>query len=99
MDTTHTALTALRTEVDRLRAYRSSDDLTAIEGNEFRVRYLGAWENPVEAEDDEDYDWQVPTAATVARLDALVADYSRRYGVRLTWTNDGEKNWITFAAK
>ena len=97
------AITALRAEVDRLRSYRCEDELTAIEavrgGHEFRVRYLGAWENPPEAEDDEDYDWQIPTEASAARLDRLAAEYARRFGCKVAWQNDGEKNWISFSAR
>lgn len=65
------------------------------------VRYFGGgwgWEVPEDEEDDGDYDWKRPTAATRAKLDALVA--ARREQIPgLAWRNDGEKCWVTFFVK
>lgn len=94
------AMKSLWNEVNRLREYRSRDDISDIETDEtgtvrFSVRYLGDWEVPADEEDDGDYDWKVPTAATARRLDALVVKYNVN-GVSVTWSNDGEKCWLSF---
>lgn len=97
------AATALRQEVDRRRSYRDSDYLTMIEERDgvlrFSVRYLGNWEVPADEEDDGDYDWKVPTAATKKMLDEMVATYAGRFGVKITWENEGEKNWLGFEVR
>ena len=94
------AIKALRVEVDRLRSYRDSDYLTEIEDRDgvlsFSVRYLGDWEVPADEEDDGDYDWKVPTAATKKRLDEMVRTFANRFGVKIEWHNEGEKNWLGF---
>jgi hypothetical protein len=97
------ALTALRKEIGRMVR---SDDLGEIESgadgdgvvHSFSARNVGDWEVPADEEDDGDYDWKVPTADTVDRLNTLVNSMGRTHGVRLTWANDGEKCWLTFMA-
>ncbi len=65
------------------------------------VRNFGNWEMPSDASDEDedagDYDWKVPTARTRAMLDSLVKEYTTP-DVKVTWFNQGEKNWITFIA-
>ncbi len=95
------AAQTLRNEMDRTRDYRDSSYLTEIEERQagvlaFSVRYWGDWEVPADEEDDGDYDWKVPTAATKKKLDEIVRTYSNRFGVKVTWFNEGEKNWLGF---
>jgi hypothetical protein len=95
-----TAADAVRNDVDRMRSYRDSDYLSAIEERNgalcFSVRYLGDWEVPADEEDDGDYDWKVPTAASRKKLDEMCKTYSLRFGVTVSWHNEGEKEWIGF---
>src|SRR5262245_1872978 len=88
------ALTALRQEVNRRRDPGPCAELTPIDGDGFSVRYFGDWEVPRDEEDDGDYDWKVPTAATRRMLDALVARFPGT-----AWTNEGEKCWLRFHLK
>ena len=95
-------LEALRREVNTLRQYRDHEELTQIEERNgvymFDVRYLGNWEVPADVEDDGDYDWMVPTAATVKNLDKLVEKYHSAH-VQINWVSQGEKCWLTFTAR
>jgi hypothetical protein len=75
-------------------------DQAASHGYSFSARYVGDWEVPADEEDDGDYDWKVPTAATKKRLDEIVEMISKRHpGVKLEWQNDGEKCWLSFYAQ
>lgn len=71
------------------------DDVEDVreDADEFRfsARYVGYWEVPADEEDDGDYDWKVPTAASRKVLDALVAKHGA------AWENEGEKCWIRFS--
>lgn len=100
------ALEALRAELleatYRAGYGRESSDITPAhdgDGLTVSVRHFGDWQNPIDAEDEEDYDWQVPTENTCRRLTEMMSAYSRDYGVRMSWHNEGEKNWLRFVAK
>jgi hypothetical protein len=98
-------LAALRQEIIRVHGRGPCEDVTKIEsfvygdrdektGASFSVRNLGDWEVPADEEDDGDYDWKVPTAATKRMLDTLVKKYPGTM-----WENEGEKNWLRFVVR
>ena len=65
-------------------------------GNGFDVesRYWGKWEMPEGEDDDEDYDWEVPTKETSLKMKTFVDSLSAKYkGFKIHWTTS-EKNWI-----
>lgn len=63
------------------------------------IRDFGKWEVPADAEDDGDYDWQVPTAETGARAAQIVAEVQARHpGLKLSFAVE-EKNWLTLRAR
>jgi hypothetical protein len=66
-----------------------------MEGDVLVTRYLGKWENPPEAEDDEDYDWQEPTKDTADKIVSLVQSFESRYPVKIT-PQGSEKCYIDF---
>lgn len=72
-------------------------------GYRFSVRYWPSdwgWSNPPEDRDEEDYDYQVPTTGTAKRANEIVAQINSRFlNVKLSWENEGEKNWLVFLAK
>ena len=76
-------------EVEQRLNYRKETEIS------FAIRYWGTWENPEDAEDEEDYDWQVLSRESVNRLRELTKEYGERYGVTITFTTE-EKCWITF---
>lgn len=96
---TKTAIEALRLEVLRCGVRR--DDIGVVEERdgrfEFAVRYFGDWMVPEDEEDDGDYDWKVPTPSSRRMLDKLVDTFSKKFGVKLVWENEGEKCWLRFA--
>jgi hypothetical protein len=64
------------------------------------VRDWGDWEVPADAHDDGqgDYDWQVMTAATRARLSRILDAASKTHPtVKLTYAAS-EKNWLCVMA-
>jgi hypothetical protein len=71
-------------------------DVEEVEGGvQLSVRNFGDWMNPPDAEDEEDYDWQIPTQATVKKLDAIVGKIQAKHpDLEVKWYNEGEKNWI-----
>lgn len=99
------AIDAMFTEVRRLLRYRSEDYIQAIEalpggGYGFSVRYFGDWINPLEEQDEEDYDWQIPTDATARKADQICADIAKRFpSIVPQWVNEGEKNWMGFQVR
>jgi len=106
-DMARNALEDVYSEIRRGMRMAFSDDLEPIEpgrrgGFVFAVRYFGNWVNPPDAEDaedDEDYDWQVLTDASAKAIDDMVGRYQRKYpNVKLSW-HTGEKNWIYFDVK
>jgi hypothetical protein len=107
-DPVRNAIYALHREISHTSHYTGSDYLQDPQLNHWRepngwsfdVRYWGQWENPADAEDEEDYDWQVPTPDTVKRLNDLVARARKQFPtVEITWRDEGEKNHLTFTAK
>ena len=62
------------------------------------VRYFGDWINPPDAEDDEDYDWQIPTEKTLERANAILARVAARYPDLRLFISVGEKNWLDLQA-
>ncbi len=86
-------LEALRNEIIRIAPYRQ--DIGEVHANDgggftFETRYVGDWMVPADEEDDGDYDWKVPTPATVKMFDALC----EKFGCR--WFNQGEKCYVDF---
>lgn len=53
------------------------------------TRYLGEWEMPEGEDDDGDYDWEVPSGGTVAKIKAIALEHEWQW-------QQSEKNWITF---
>ena len=100
-DATKKAFEALNALRDKMTdgGYLDSDEVeesTLYNGNkcvEFAVRHWGKWETPQDAEDDEDYDWQILSQSSIEKLQKLVSEYSKRYGVDIRF-QIGEKNWI-----
>lgn len=69
------------------------------QGREFSVRDWGVWENPPEARNEEDYDWQRPTKKTVDTLAKIIKDVQKRHKkVELHFSVE-EKNWIYVSAE
>jgi len=64
----------------------------------FSFRYFGTWEMPEGEEDDGDYDWKIPTAATRARLETICAKHATKT-VSVAWHFEGEKFWLRFTAR
>lgn len=102
------AMHALKRELknDPAARYVRGDDWGGIQksdrgtGYMFLTRYFGDWKNPEDAEDEEDYDWQVPTEATRRRVQEIVQRVQARFpAVKLSWVNEGEKNYIGFYAE
>lgn len=58
-------------------------------------RDWGSWENPPEAEDDEDYDWQVLTEKSANMLDEISKKFIGMYPNHTIRICTEEKNWIT----
>jgi hypothetical protein len=99
MNKTLNVIDSLRNFTTRTVRGAEIEPIVAIEnGHAFSARYVGDWEVPSDEEDDGDYDWMVPTAASVKRLNAIAKEYSTK-DVKVSWCNDGEKCWITFTAK
>lgn len=59
------------------------------------VRYWGDWENPEDAEDEEDYDWQILSDEFQEKLNAILVKIQKKYGVQIHIPGD-EKNWLSF---
>ena len=57
------------------------------------VRYLGKWQNPYYAEDEEDYDWQELKSSSRKQIDKVVKKMAKQSGRKITWSTS-EKNWI-----
>lgn len=65
-------------------------------GFSFGIRNFGRWENPPDARDDEDYDWQQPTKETMEKIKTKVDAIQKKFpDVKIQW-NVGEKNYIDF---
>lgn len=62
---------------------------------EFSIRDLGQWENPPEARNEEDYDWQVPTQKTKEAVKKLKEHIEKTYGVKVE-VSGSEKNYTDF---
>ena len=94
-DVARDALEDLKAEMRRI----SSGDNWRLEENDGRlclsVRYWGSWENPDDAEDEEDYDWQVLSDEYQEKLNALLIKIQKKYGVQIHMPGD-EKNWLSF---
>lgn len=81
--------------------YVSSDDLEVERNGDavtVAIRYFGSWENPSDAEDEEDYDWQEPTERTRATADKIAERASQKHNVDVSW-HSGEKNWLYFEVR
>lgn len=68
--------------------------------NEISVRYWGHWESEHSSrdwdeEEDEDDDWEVPTAATRRAVDAIVREVEKRHKRKIN-VSTGEKNYYYF---
>jgi hypothetical protein len=85
-------LEALRNQVLRMTSAADVEPIAADDdgGFHFSARYVGDWEVPADEEDDGDYDWKVPTAASRKMLDEMTKSFG------CTWQNEGEKCWINF---
>lgn len=59
----------------------------------FDVRDWGDWEVPSDEEDDGDYDWKKPTAATRKAYRELAEQQGARFGVKVEVSVE-EKNWL-----
>jgi hypothetical protein len=80
-------LAAFKQTANRYSEFRSSND-------SFEVRDWGSWENPEDAEDEEDYDWQVLTHQSVHQLKQIIGKVEAKYpNVKFDVTTE-EKNWI-----
>lgn len=68
--------------------------------DEIGVRHWGNWEVPEGEEDDGDYDWEVMTPQSEAKLKEIMIklNASMPKGWKLTYSV-GEKNWIYFHIK
>lgn len=63
---------------------------------EVAIRYWGDWSNPEDAEDEEDYDWQVLSKKSQEVLDKTVKNFAKVNDVKVRWTTE-EKNYINFS--
>lgn len=68
-----------------------------IEGSEVvcAVRDFGDWVVPDDEEDDGDYDWEVPTDATMEIIQKIKTPIEQRFSVKIQPSVE-EKNWIYF---
>ena len=63
-------------------------------GFDVESRYWGKWQVPEGEDDDEDYDWEVPTKDTSLKMKKFVEELkSKHKGFKISWTYS-EKNWI-----
>jgi hypothetical protein len=71
-----------------------------VNGNmvEYSVRDFGQWINPPGEEDDEDYDWQIPSDETIVAVQKIVKSVSERFNVKIQFSFE-EKNWIYFSIR
>ena len=95
-DNAKEALKALRARLSKVGGgedYRiySEEDALLLE-----VRYWGEWENPEDAEDEEDYDWQVLTDESKEKLDEILTAIQKQYKVKIEQVGS-EKNWLVFS--
>lgn len=67
-------------------------------GYQFEVRDWGEWQNPVDAEDEEDYDWQELTDHSSKLLRSIIAKVRSAYPNVNLQELGSEKNWLVFSA-
>lgn len=60
-----------------------------------QIRDWGNWENPSDAADEEDYDWQVLTDSSSKKLDELLDEIRAKYPTQEIECEIGEKNYIS----
>lgn len=60
-----------------------------------QIRDWGNWENPSDAADEEDYDWQVLTDSSSKKLDELLDEVRAKYPTQEIECEIGEKNYIS----
>jgi hypothetical protein len=84
----------------RQRQFNSNVDEPRMEGMQAvaGIRDWGRWENPHDAHDEQDYDWQVLTDQSRRELDKLHNQFSKQYpGIKFEFSTE-EKNWIMLYA-
>lgn len=64
-------------------------------GCHFSMRDWGTWVNPEDAEDEEDYDWQVLSDASRKKLDGYMAKIAAKFPRMKADYSTDEKNWLT----
>lgn len=79
--------------------YVSSRDFRIEDNNEdtisVSIRDLGMWENPEDAEDEEDYDWQELCSLSREQINKVISNLQKTSNRKIEWYTS-EKNWITF---
>jgi len=66
---------------------------------EFAFRDWGHWENPRDVEDEQDYDWQVMTEQTRAKLQEYMKKVAAKYPRVICQYSAEEKNWLHFTVR
>ena len=90
----------LRSKVETNGYISNSDFKVEDDGNTvcLSIRALGKWENPSDARDEEDYDWQELRASSKEQIRKVVTKVQSESGRKITWS-EGEKNWVCFKKK
>lgn len=78
-----------------------TDDPAQIDSTtmQFGIRDFGNWEVPEDEEDDGDYDWEVPTEGTIAKLKAYLETAKKHHPFIEYDFQIGEKSWIYVSIK
>lgn len=77
----------------------TKDDQDNKGGYSFEVRYWGVWDNPPDAHDEEDYDWQELDSAWHKKLEEILNKIAPQFpSVKLSYSTE-EKNYIVIFAK
>jgi hypothetical protein len=95
------AIAFLKNTPEGRRVHSGDIDEAKMNGKaaEAGMRYWGSWENPSDAEDDEDYDWQQLTEFAVMRMHVYMKELNKKFpGVKIKY-HSGEKNWIYVTAE
>jgi hypothetical protein len=107
-DMAERTLSAIRYKIRNQSRYIDEDkqEMTTTDPKQreyrYSVRHFGQWENPEWAEDEEDYDWQEPTPATVKKVEKIWKEALRETGIgkyinkQQSGPSTSEKNWFDF---
>ena len=87
----------LRSKVETNGCISNRDFRVEDDGNTVcvSIRDLGKWENPSDARDEEDYDWQELRSSSREQICKVVKKVQSESGRKITWSA-GEKNWVCF---